>query len=188
MMIDIVVMGLSLDTEQIAINAFDEGAIGAKSYGRAEMTDTPTSREAPPTSGDAALPSDPPDGAKMSTAPATRARGRRGRRIAGGTRHTRISGVWTAVFVAVVLGVALIDFIVENTRKVRVDFFSASGRMPVAVALLAAAVAGAAVVLAVGVCRTAQLRLTLRRHRRQPNVAAQADVQPSTDLAEGAQR
>ena len=76
---------------------------------------------------------------------------------------TRISGAWAAVFVAVALGVALIDFIVENTRKVRIDFFGANGHIPVAVALLAAALAGAFVVLAIGMCRTAQLRLVLRR-------------------------
>jgi uncharacterized integral membrane protein len=81
-------------------------------------------------------------------------------------RHTRISAVWAAVFVAVLFGVGLVDFIAQNTRNVRVNFFSVSGRMPGAVALLAAALAGAIVVLAVGVCRVAQLRLNMRRQRR----------------------
>jgi uncharacterized integral membrane protein len=72
-----------------------------------------------------------------------------------------------AVAVGVVLGVALIDFIVQNTRSVRIEFFSASGRIPVAVALLAAAVAGALVVLIAGVARTTQLRLSRRRERHQ---------------------
>jgi uncharacterized integral membrane protein len=81
-------------------------------------------------------------------------------------RHTRISAVWAAVFVAVLFGVGLVDFIAQNTRDVRVNFFSVSGRMPGAVALLAAALAGAIVVLAVGVCRVAQLRLNMRRQRR----------------------
>jgi uncharacterized integral membrane protein len=49
---------------------------------------------------------------------------------------------------------------------VRIEFFSTSGRIPIAVALLAAALAGAVVVLAIGVGRVTQLRLTMRRQRR----------------------
>jgi uncharacterized integral membrane protein len=75
--------------------------------------------------------------------------------------------------VTTVLGVALVDFIVENTRSVEIHFFSVAGRISVAAALLAAALAGAAVVLAIGVARTAQLRLSIR-HRRQAHEAASA--------------
>ncbi len=83
-----------------------------------------------------------------------------------GERHTRLSGAWAAIVVAVLLGIALIDFIVQNTRSVRIEFFSASGHVPLAVALLAAAVASAIVVLGIGLARMAQLRLAVRRHRR----------------------
>ena len=86
---------------------------------------------------------------------------------------TRIGSAWMAVAVAVVLGVALIDFIVQNTRSVRIEFFSVNGQIPVAVALLAAAVAGGLVVLVAGVARTTQLRLTRHRERR----SAAADMQ-----------
>jgi len=72
-----------------------------------------------------------------------------------------------AVAIATVLGVALIDFIVQNTRSVRVEFFGANGQMPVAVALLGAALAGAFLVLAVGIARTTQLRLAARRQTKQ---------------------
>jgi uncharacterized integral membrane protein len=68
--------------------------------------------------------------------------------------------------VATVFGVGLIDFIAQNTRDVRVDFFSASARIPVAVALLMAALSGAIVVVAVGIGRVAQLRLSMRREQR----------------------
>ena len=78
-----------------------------------------------------------------------------------------------ALFIAAALGIALVDFIVENTRSVRIDFFGANGRMPVAVALLAAALAGAVVVLAVGICRTTQLRLALRIRGKARSRAAQ---------------
>jgi uncharacterized integral membrane protein len=89
-----------------------------------------------------------------------------GRPNTDGARHTRISGAWVSVAVAVVLGAALIDFIVQNTRSVRVEFFAANGKIPVAVALLVAALAGAFLVLAVGVARTTQLRLANRRGKK----------------------
>lgn len=85
---------------------------------------------------------------------------------ADGARHTRISGAWVSVAVAVVLGAALIDFIVQNTRSVRIEFFAANGQMPVAVALLGAALAGAFLVLAVGIARTTQLRMANRRGKK----------------------
>ncbi|HVB51928.1 MAG TPA: lipopolysaccharide assembly protein LapA domain-containing protein [Acidimicrobiales bacterium] len=85
-----------------------------------------------------------------------------------GFRHTRTSAAWVAVVVAVIFGIALIDFIAQNTRHVRIEFFTASGRIPVAVALLAAALSGAIVVVAIGVGRVAQLRLKIRRQRRWP--------------------
>ncbi|HWD95597.1 MAG TPA: lipopolysaccharide assembly protein LapA domain-containing protein [Acidimicrobiales bacterium] len=89
-------------------------------------------------------------------------------------RHTRTSAAWVGIVVAIIFGVALIDFIAQNTRDVRIDFFSVSGRMPVAVALLVAALAGAIVVVAVGVGRVAQLRLTMRRQRRQHDAEREA--------------
>ncbi|HWE68195.1 MAG TPA: lipopolysaccharide assembly protein LapA domain-containing protein [Acidimicrobiales bacterium] len=61
------------------------------------------------------------------------------------------------------MGVALVDFIVQNTRSVRVAFFGANGHIPVAVALLAAAVAGGLVVMVAGVARTTQMRMAARR-------------------------
>ena len=36
-------------------------------------------------------------------------------------RHTRVSAAWTAVAIAVLLGVALIAFIVQNTQKVQIE-------------------------------------------------------------------
>jgi uncharacterized integral membrane protein len=118
-----------------------------------------------------------------------RGRGKRARSSSpaeGGVRHTRISGAWAAVAVTTVLGVALVDFIVENTRSVEIHFFSVAGRISVAAALLAAALAGAAVVLAIGVARTAQLRLSIR-HRRQAHEAASAaaldDASPGSEQA-----
>jgi uncharacterized integral membrane protein len=80
-----------------------------------------------------------------------------------GVRHTRISATWTAVAVVVILGVALIAFLAQNTRSVEIKFFGATGHVPVAIALFAAAMIGALIVLGVGVARTAQLRIAARR-------------------------
>jgi uncharacterized integral membrane protein len=88
-----------------------------------------------------------------------------------GIHHTRIGGAWVAVAVAVVLGIALIDFIVQNTRSVRIEFFSANGHVPVAVALLGAALAGAFLVLAVGIARTTQLRIAAHRGKKREEAA-----------------
>jgi uncharacterized integral membrane protein len=77
-------------------------------------------------------------------------------------RPTRISWVWVSVLIGLVLGIALLDFVLQNTRSVRIEFFSASGRIPIAVALLGAALAGAAVVAAVGIARIVQLRRRVR--------------------------
>jgi uncharacterized integral membrane protein len=60
----------------------------------------------------------------------------------GGVRHTRMSAVWTATAVAVLLGVVLIASIVQNTQKVQIKFFGASGHIPLVVDLLAAALIG----------------------------------------------
>jgi uncharacterized integral membrane protein len=92
---------------------------------------------------------------------------RRGRRkVGGGIPHTRIGRAWGAIIVAAVLGVALVDFIVQNTRSVRVEFFAANGQMPVAVALIGAALIGAFLVLTVGIARTTQVRIATRRGNR----------------------
>ncbi len=111
--------------------------------------------------------SEPGDAAPVQPEPHGRRRDR-----GDGVHHTRIGGAWVAVAVAAVLGIALIDFIVQNTRSVRVEFFSANGQMPVAVALLGAALAGAFLVLAVGVARTTQLRIANRRGKKREKQAA----------------
>jgi uncharacterized integral membrane protein len=79
-----------------------------------------------------------------------------------------------AVIVAAVLGVVLVDFIVQNTRSVRVEFFAANGQMPVAVALIGAALVGAFLVLTIGIARTTQLRIATRRGKRQRRVESLA--------------
>jgi uncharacterized integral membrane protein len=83
--------------------------------------------------------------------------------VSSSVSHTRTSAAWTAVAIAVVLGVALIAFVVQNTQKVQIKFFGASGHIPLVVTLLAAAIVGALIVLVVGISRITQLRLSARR-------------------------
>ena len=97
------------------------------------------------------------------TSPTESPTGRQGRSpSSSGVLPTRISWAWATLFVGVALGIALVDFLAQNTRSVRIEFFSASGHVPVAVALLVAALAGAALVLIVGGARMGQLRRGLR--------------------------
>jgi uncharacterized integral membrane protein len=122
------------------------------------------------------------------TSPTESPAGRRGRfPSSSGALHTRISWAWATLFVGVALGIALVDFLAQNTRSVRIEFFSASGHVPVAVALLVAALAGAALVLIVGVARMGQLRHGLRsrdvHHREMREPASEPDG-PTTQETE----
>ena len=97
---------------------------------------------------------------------------RRARRVALGP--TRTSWTWVALIIGVVLGIALVNFLTQNTRSTEIEFFSVSGHVPLTAALLVAA-RGASVVLVVGVVRMTQLR----RGVRAPGAAAKG---AATDL------
>jgi putative membrane protein len=83
-------------------------------------------------------------------------------------KPTRTSWAWGTLIIGAILGIALVDFLAQNTRSVRIEFFSASGQIPIAVALLVAALAGGAIVLIVGAARMGQLRHRLRKPSTQP--------------------
>lgn len=100
-------------------------------------------------------------------------------------RHTRTSAAWVGVAVVILLGIGLVDFIAQNTPDVHVEFFWAGGRMPLAVAMLAAALAGALLVLAVGIGRVAQLRLGLRRQRRRHEAEHQNPANGASESSGG---
>jgi uncharacterized integral membrane protein len=67
----------------------------------------------------------------------------------------------------VLLAITLV-FVLQNLRSVKVSFLSASGRLPLGVALLVAAALGALAVLTLGSVRIIQLRHLVHRanHRR----------------------
>jgi uncharacterized integral membrane protein len=92
--------------------------------------------------------------------------------------RTRTSSTWVGLSIALLFLVLLIIFIAQNDRKVPLHFLGASGTVSEALALIAAAVAGAVMVLAVGVARIVQLRIGGRRHNR-----AVAQRQAATESA-----
>jgi uncharacterized integral membrane protein len=74
--------------------------------------------------------------------------------------RTRISAAWTGIVAAAVGLVLLINFILQNTRSVKITYFTASGTIPVGVALLFAAIGG---LLLAGL--VASLRIWQLHHR-----------------------
>jgi uncharacterized integral membrane protein len=75
---------------------------------------------------------------------------------------TRTSMVWTMVGIGVILLVAILVFILQNSQRAHVRFLMVDGTLPLGVALLFAAL----LVLAAGAARVLQLRVVARRHRR----------------------
>lgn len=81
----------------------------------------------------------------------------------GKPRPTRISGTWVAVIVAIFVLIFLLVFILQNLTDATVHFLGAAGTLPLGVALLFAAVAGALLVALVGAARIMQLRRQAKR-------------------------
>ncbi|MEU4741742.1 lipopolysaccharide assembly protein LapA domain-containing protein [Actinosynnema sp. NPDC023658] len=78
-------------------------------------------------------------------------------------RPTRISGTWVAVLASIVVLIVLLVFILQNLSDATIHFLGAAGTLPLGVALLFAAIAGAIVVALVGAARIMQLRRQAKR-------------------------
>ena len=81
---------------------------------------------------------------------------------------TRTGTIWVTVCAAALLTVALIVFLVQNTRTVKVHFLGLSGSTSLALMLLIAAVTGVLLTLVIGSVRILQLRRTLRKRNKLP--------------------
>jgi uncharacterized integral membrane protein len=77
--------------------------------------------------------------------------------------HTRTGAAWFGLCVAALLSVVLIIFMLQNTGNVEVTFLGMHGNLPLAMALLIAAVGAAIVTMVVGAARITQLRRQSRR-------------------------
>ncbi|MCD4534857.1 lipopolysaccharide assembly protein LapA domain-containing protein [Nocardioides sp. cx-169] len=80
-------------------------------------------------------------------------------------RGSRTSGFWVAVVGLGLVLLLLIIFIAQNTRSTTVSFLAWDGQVPVAVAILIAAVAGLFLAGLAGTMRILQLRRRVRRTR-----------------------
>jgi lipopolysaccharide assembly protein A len=93
--------------------------------------------------------------------------------------RTRAGAAWVGACVAAVALLALIIFIAQNVHAVDVSFLALNGRFPLAVALLAAALAGSVITLVIGSTRIVQLRRSARRFRRERPTASAGESQPA---------
>jgi putative membrane protein len=81
-------------------------------------------------------------------------------------KPTRTSGLWIAVIGFALLLLLLAVFLLQNGQSVEISYLGANGHIPLAVAMLLSAVAGALLVATAGVARVLQLRHTARRERK----------------------
>ena len=79
--------------------------------------------------------------------------------------RTRWSAAWAGVCAAALALVALIVFMLQNTGSVEVTFLWMHGTLPLAMALLIAAVGAAILTMVFGAGRITQLRRLARRRR-----------------------
>jgi uncharacterized integral membrane protein len=106
--------------------------------------------EPPATTPPAEPPAEPP---AAPTAPTSHAK----------IKPTRISGTWVAVIVAIFVLIFLLVFILQNLADATIHFLGGAFTLPLGVALLFAAIAGALLVALVGAARIMQLRRQAKR-------------------------
>jgi uncharacterized integral membrane protein len=81
----------------------------------------------------------------------------------GAVPRTRTGMAWVGIFIAALLGIALVVFIAQNTQRVEVSFLWMSVQTPLAVALLIAGVGSIMLTLIIGSARILQLRREVRK-------------------------
>jgi uncharacterized integral membrane protein len=116
-----------------------------------------------PTDRSAQLGDNPLEGLPSGDAPPTPAADRPVKQKA--VPRSRTGSVWVAITATVILLLFLVIFIAQNGQKVEVNFLGFSGTVSLAVAVLAATVAGGILTVLVGTARIIQLRFIARRNR-----------------------
>ena len=74
--------------------------------------------------------------------------------------------VWASLFVGVILMILLLVFIIQNNVSTKFDYFTWQFSLPLGVAMLLAALAGALIRALVGSVRMIQMRWELHKYRR----------------------
>lgn len=82
------------------------------------------------------------------------------------TRAGRTAGVWIALILGAIVLVALLIFVIQNNVSAQFQYFGAEFSLPLGVAMLLAAIAGALVMALVGSVRMIQMSLTIRKQRK----------------------
>jgi uncharacterized integral membrane protein len=113
----------------------------------------------------APVPLPPPDA--ETAPPGHPAENPRGLDEHGRPRGGKVSALWIGLIVAAVLLILLLIFIAQNSKTVPIHFFTASGHISLAVALLLSAVVAVLLVAIPGSLRILQLRRLVRRTARQ---------------------
>ena len=98
--------------------------------------------------------------------------------VAPPVRATRAGRAWVGIAVGLVVLGLLLVFVFQNLHDTTIQFFTAKGSLPVALALIFSAIAGAAVVLLVGSVRIIQLRRHVRASYRAGADDARGAVAP----------
>ncbi|GAB2535997.1 LapA family protein [Brachybacterium huguangmaarense] len=87
---------------------------------------------------------------------------------------SRTAGIWIALILGAIVLVALLIFIVQNNVSAAFEYFGAQFNLPLGVAMLLAAIAGALVMALVGSVRMIQMSLELRRLRKERETVRRA--------------
>jgi lipopolysaccharide assembly protein A len=82
--------------------------------------------------------------------------------------RTRTSAAFKGFAGGAVVLLLLLIFILENTERVKISYFGATGHIALGVALLLAAVGGALLIAIVGAARISQLRRQAKRRDSAP--------------------
>jgi lipopolysaccharide assembly protein A len=80
--------------------------------------------------------------------------------------HTRISGIRIGLITGFAALIVVVIFIIQNAHPANISFLGVHLVLPLALALLLAAIAGALLMAAAGTARITQLRRIMRRDRR----------------------
>lgn len=107
-----------------------------------------------------------PEPPTRSAPPSRGARAPRRKAKPSGAPRTRTSAAFKGFVGGALVLLLLLIFILENTERVKISYFGATGHLTLGVALLLAAVGGALLVAIVGAARISQLRLYAKRHPR----------------------
>lgn len=156
-----------------------------------DQPDRPVSRG--PQDADRARPSAPPAGSDAAGRPSGDAAGTSGRRRAAGppseapdpqqpatSRESgpgeveadprsggKTAGLWISLILGAIVLVLLLIFIIQNNTPAQFQYFNAQFELPLGVAMLLAAIAGALIMALVGSVRMFQMSWTIRRLRKQ---------------------